>query len=77
MKRCIHCNKIEEEHCPGFAIRQMPTRCQCDEQSWGDNVTPICGQFVPGGTAGDESYCQTCEHDKRCHAAEQPRKEEK
>ena len=70
MNRCIHCGKSEHEHCPGFEAKKMPVGCQCDEGSWSNNVNPvnpICGKFIPGGLAGNESYCATCEHNKECH----------
>lgn len=67
MKLCIHCQRPESEHCPGYEAVKMPDGCQCDEGSWGNNVTSICDLFVPGGTLGDESYCRNCEHDKACH----------
>lgn len=45
----------------------MPEGCRCDEGSWGENVSPICGKFEPMTERGDESYCKNCEHDKGCH----------
>ena len=64
---CIHCNRPESDHCPGYEARKLPAGCQCDDGSWGENVTPICEKFEPMGTAGDESYCKHCEHNKACH----------
>lgn len=67
MKLCIHCSRPEDQHCPGFEVRKAPAGCVCDEGSWGETVTPICDKFEAGGTAGDQSYCARCEHDKGCH----------
>jgi hypothetical protein len=67
---CINCGRPEELHCTGFEVRKMPDGCQCDEGSWGNDVTPICAEFIPGGLAGNQSYCKTCEHDMACHASQ-------
>ena len=43
----------------------MPDGCQCASGEWGDEVKPICAEYVGNGT----QYCERCEHDYACHKA--------
>lgn len=65
---CRHCHKPEGEHCH-FEELPVPLGCVCNLVEWGDDITPVCKTFNPTTYKGKEvESCQTCEHDKACHA---------
>lgn len=66
MKLCLHCGRPADQHCPGFEVRKLPDGCKCDDESWGNSVTPICGHYEP---ENGYEFCRNCEHDKECHSA--------
>jgi hypothetical protein len=62
---CSICGRPESEH-HEFKAGRKPKTCVCDADQWVNpyDIPPVCEKFK--GDSNDE-YCETCEHDKKCH----------
>ena len=67
---CMICGKPRSEHHAFMAELVLPPGCQClpsmwEElvRIWGDEVPPICDEFVESAVG----FCARCDHEKECH----------
>lgn len=71
--KCIDCGEPEEDH-HAFRGPVRPTGCRCESpEDFNDpeNIPAVCAAFVPQGSGEnetDDALCDTCEHERRCHA---------
>jgi hypothetical protein len=67
---CKTCGVAEEDHHEPDWL-ELPDGCVCDWRSWDYSnktvIPPVCGEYKGDGVEN----CETCEHDKECHAAKE------
>lgn len=65
---CKTCGEPEETHHEPNWL-ELPDGCVCDWREWDydrkTKLPPVCGEYKGDGSCN----CETCEHDKECHAA--------
>jgi hypothetical protein len=64
---CKICGEFEDKHHEPDYL-EIPAGCVCDWNTWDTDgktrLPPACSQYKGDG----RQNCETCEHDKECHA---------